>query len=95
MTSQDSKPVDPAQAPSLICRVLWALWPAFLVGGVAEMAFFSVVDPEELVWLHHGLEMPVTAIYSVGFFFFWVTAFAASALSLWLSAPPSSPTDRH
>jgi uncharacterized protein YybS (DUF2232 family) len=93
MKPHDSTPADPAQAPPLLCRVLWALWPSFLVAGVAEMAFFSVVDPEELVWLRHGLELPETAIYSVGFFFFWVTAFAASALSLWLSASPACPTD--
>ena len=29
----------------LIQRILWILWPAFLVAGVMEMAVFAFVDP--------------------------------------------------
>ena len=28
-------------------RLMWVMWPAFLVAGVAEMIFFTMFDPFE------------------------------------------------
>ena len=53
------------------------LWPAFLAAGVAEIAFFTILDPSEF-----GVSR--MAAYSAGFLFFWVLAAGSSALTCFL-----------
>ena len=36
------------KASELAHRIMWVVWPAFLVAGFAEIVFFTLVDPEEL-----------------------------------------------
>lgn len=67
-------------------RILWVLWPAFLVAGVAEGAFFSLFDPHELTLFGEPIEASRLAIYSIGFLCFWAMGSAASALTLLLSS---------
>ena len=31
-------------------RLMWILWPAFLVGGVLEMLVFAMFDPQDMHW---------------------------------------------
>ena len=33
---------------SLLTRLMWIVWPAFLVAAIAEMLFFSLFDPLDL-----------------------------------------------
>ena len=63
---------------------LGVLWPAFLVAGVAEMLFFSLFDPVEMHLLGEEHELTRTAVYSIGFIFFWAIGVAASLMSQWL-----------
>lgn len=65
-------------------RLMWILWPSFLVGGVAEALFFVMFDPQDLSYFGHAIEASRTAIYSAGFFFFWGMAAASSALTCFL-----------
>lgn len=69
-------------------RVLWVLWPSFLVAAVAELIFFALFDPMDL----HLFGVPVEAarmpVYTVGFFCFWVITASASALTVFLSRSP-------
>src|SRR5262249_11899502 len=67
-------------------RAVLILWPSFLVAAVAEMVFFALFDPGELSFFGQPLELSRIAIYSIGFFLFWVFAAASSALSLALGA---------
>lgn len=69
-------------------RWMWIVWPAFLVAGVMEMLVFALVDPGELHWQGHPLELSRQAIYTVAFFFFWAAAVASSALTTLLSLSP-------
>ena len=69
-------------------RLLWILWPAFLVGGVAEALFFAIFDPQELTLFGEPLEWTRLGVYTVGFFFFWGVCSAASALTLFLQRSP-------
>ena len=55
-------------------RAVNILWPSFLVAGVFEVVFFTLVDPEDF-------ELARLAPYSVGFFCFWSIAAASSALT--------------
>ena len=64
----------------------WAvmLWSSFLAGGVAEVLFFTVIDPVQLYLFGHEIDLGPLATYSLGFLFFWLLALASSALSLFL-----------
>jgi hypothetical protein len=69
-------------------RILWVLWPSFLVAAVAELLVFAVFDPADL----HAFGVPVEAgrmpVYTVGFFFFWALGASASALTVFLQRSP-------
>jgi hypothetical protein len=65
-------------------RAMWILWPSFLVAAAAEGVFFSLFDPGELSLFGQPIELSRTAMYSIGFFFFWGFAAASSGLSLFL-----------
>jgi len=69
-------------------RILWVLWPSFLVAAVAELLVFAVFDPVDL----HLFGVPVAAgrmpVYTFGFFFFWALGASASALTVFLQRSP-------
>ena len=60
------------------------LWPSFLVAGVAEGIFFTFIDPMELHFLGEPIEAGRMAVYSMGFFAFWLMAATSSLLTKWL-----------
>lgn len=65
-------------------RLMWILWPSFLVAGVAEVVFFTVIDPQELYLLGEPVTMSRLGTYSVGFLLFWALAAASSAFTCFL-----------
>jgi hypothetical protein len=65
-------------------RLMWILWPSFIVGGIAEGVFFTLIDPQELYLLGEPIHWSATAVYSVGFFLFWAVAAASSAFTCFL-----------
>lgn len=67
-------------------RVAWA---SFLVACAAEFAFFAVVDPHDLAILGRPVEAGRMAVYTAGFFLFWLVGAAAAALSLFLARDPT------
>jgi hypothetical protein len=69
-------------------RLMWVIWPAFLVAGVAEAIFFTVFDPFELHFFGATLDMSRGAIYTMGFFGFWGLGIASSALTVFLERSP-------
>jgi hypothetical protein len=54
------------------------LWPSFLVAGIAEIVFFTVVDPKDLYLFGKPVHYPPLATYSIGFFAFWLVCAASS-----------------
>jgi len=74
---------------SLTQRVLWVLWPSFLVAAVAELLVFAVIDPADV----HVFGVPVDAgrmwVYTIGFFFFWALGATAAALTVFLQRAPA------
>jgi hypothetical protein len=54
------------------------------------MICFAYVDPAPLAetLLALGVHAGRTALYSVGFFFFWALCTAAAALALWMTRAP-------
>lgn len=69
-------------------RIIWALWPGFVVAAVMEMLFFAFVDPGELHFNGEPLQLGSTAVYSLFFFFFWFMGAASSALTCFLQRSP-------
>lgn len=63
-------------------KILWVLWPSFVVAGIAEGIFFTVIDPQELYLLGRPVYFSKIATYSLGFFAFWAIC-AASSLLTW------------
>jgi hypothetical protein len=69
-------------------RIMWIMWPAFLMAGVAELVFFSIFDPFDLHFFGSPLEFSREAVYAMGFFGFWALGITSSALALFLESPP-------
>ena len=68
-------------------RLIWVLWPSFIVGGIAEAVFFTLFDPLDLHLFGEPLNLSRTAIYTIGFFAFWLFAAGSSALTCFLQRP--------
>jgi hypothetical protein len=66
-------------------RLIWILWPGFLMAIPAVGVVFSFVDPADVHGL--GIESRMAA-YSAGFVFFWAIGCAASALTCLLQRSP-------
>ncbi|HEY3076903.1 MAG TPA: hypothetical protein VGJ74_17165 [Burkholderiales bacterium] len=65
-------------------KAMVVLWSSFLAAGVAEVLFFTVIDPGELFFLGRQVELGPLATYSVGFLLFWLLTAASSALTCFL-----------
>lgn len=64
--------------------LMWILWPSFLVAGLAEGIFFTVVSPADLTFFGQPIAASDQAIYTVGFFILWVLCALSSALSIFI-----------
>lgn len=73
--------------PRWSLRLMWIVWPAFLLAGVQEMLVFALVDPEDLSWGGAPLPLSRMGIYSVSFLVFWLLMTVATALAVLLSLP--------
>ena len=68
-------------------RAIWVLWPSFIVGGIAEGIFFTLFDPMDLHLFGEPLALGRTAVYTIGFFAFWLLAAGSSAFTCFLQRP--------
>jgi hypothetical protein len=66
-------------------HAIYILWPSFVVGGLGEVAFFTVFDPQELYLFGEPSSLSRLAVYSIGFFLCWAFAAASSALTCFLA----------
>jgi hypothetical protein len=69
-------------------RLMWIVWPAFLMAGVLEMLVFAVVDPQDMHWFGMPLDLTRQAIYTIAFFVFWGVAVVSSGLTTLLAMSP-------
>ncbi len=65
-------------------QLIWILWPSFIVAGAALAVFFTVFDPRDLRFFGEPTELSRMAVYSIGFFLFWIVAAASSTLTCFL-----------
>jgi hypothetical protein len=71
-----------------IQRLMWIVWPAFLVAGLLEVVVFAVVDPQDLHWFGQSVELSRQGVYTLAFFVFWIIASVSSALTTLLAMSP-------
>ena len=69
-------------------RLMWIVWPAFLMAGVIEMLVFAMVDPQDLSWFGHPLEISRQGVYTLSFFVFWLITSISGGLTTLLSMSP-------
>lgn len=65
-------------------RLMWILWPSFVVAGIAEAAFFTLIDPQELYLFGEPVELSRMSTYSIGFFCFWAICAASSMFTCFI-----------
>jgi len=68
-------------------RIINIFWPAFIVAGAMDVAFFTLFDPLELSWFGRPSDASRLAAYSIGFFCFWAMAATSSALTCFFQRP--------
>ncbi len=69
-------------------RLMWIIWPAFLIAGVLEILVFAMVDPQDIHWFGVPLEWSRQAIYTIAFFVFWGLMVVSSGLTSLLAMSP-------
>ncbi len=65
-------------------NILSILWPSFLVAGIGEGIFFTLIDPRELYLLGEPVHFSSIATYSIGFLCFWALCAASSLMTCYL-----------
>jgi hypothetical protein len=88
MGRSPSPPLTGDEKNMLAKRLMWIVWPAFLVAGLMEMLVFAMVDPQDLHWFGHPLAMSREGVYTLAFFAFWILAMISSALTALLAMSP-------
>jgi hypothetical protein len=76
-------------AESAMNRLILVLWPSFLAAGVAEIVFFTLIDPQELYLLGEPVHFSSIATYSLGFLGFWLICALSSFATLFFQRPGS------
>lgn len=74
-------------------RWMWIAWPSFLMAGVIEMLVFALVDPQDLNWFGHTVDISRQGVYTLAFFVFWLVISISSALTAMLAVPSAKPND--
>jgi hypothetical protein len=64
--------------------LIWILWPSFLIAGIAEGIFFTLIDPQELYLFGEPVYFSRMTTYSIGFFCFWAVCAASSMLTCFI-----------
>ena len=70
-------------------KLIQVLWPSFIVAGVSEMLFFTLIDPQTLYLFGEPVAWSPIATYSVGFFAFWLVCAASCLCTLFFQRTSS------
>ena len=66
-------------------RLMWTVWPAFLVAGLLELVVFGLFDPEDMHWFGQQMTFSREGVYTISFFVFWALSIVSSSLTLLLA----------
>ena len=68
-------------------RVSAVLWPSFIAAGIANSFFFTFFEPQALLYAGGYAEHSNTAVYSIGFFLFWLLTSVSSLMTSYFVKP--------
>lgn len=83
----DTLTADAQTASVLAQRIMWIVWPSFMMAGVLEVLVFAMVDPQDLHWFGQTVQLSRQGIYTIAFFAFWLVTMLSSALTALLAIP--------
>jgi hypothetical protein len=66
-------------------QAISVLWPSFIMAIVASGIFFSAFNPSDLIPFNLDIDISPMAVYSIGFFLFWLLAFLSSFGTLYFT----------
>ncbi len=69
-------------------RIMWIVWPAFLVACLLEALVFAMVDPHDLHWFGQPVALSRQGVYTISFFVFWGISLLGSGLTTLLAMSP-------
>lgn len=64
--------------------IIWVLWPSFAAAGIAEVVFFTLIDPQQLYLLGQPINVSPMTTYSIGFLLFWLVCAGASLMTYFM-----------
>lgn len=70
-------------------KLIWILWPSFVVAGIASGLLFAFVDPLQIDYQGAILVEDRMIAYSLGFFLLWFLAAGSSAFTCFLQRRPA------
>lgn len=86
-TENRSEQQGPNSGIPVIQRIIAVMWPSFLTSGAATGVFFTLFDPLELMLLLGQPDYSRMAVYSIGFFAFWLLTAITCALTCYFQRP--------
>lgn len=83
----DTSTTDMQTTSLLARRIMWVVWPSFLMAGALEILVFAMVDPQDIHWFGQSVQLSRQSIYTIAFFAFWFVTMLSSALTALLAMP--------
>lgn len=83
----DTSTTDMQTTSLLARRIMWVVWPSFLMAGALEILVFAMVDPQDIHWFGQSVQLSRQGIYTIAFFAFWFVTMLSSALTALLAMP--------
>ena len=66
-------------------QAISVLWPSFITAIIASGVFFSAFNPRDLIPFNIDIDVSPLAVYSIGFFLFWLLALVSSFGTLYFT----------
>lgn len=89
MMENSEDPQDKQKIP-MIQHVASILWPSFITAGIANSLFFTFFDPTDLLYAGGYPPMTNIAVYSIGFFMFWLLTCCSCFITSYFLKPCST-----
>ncbi len=71
----------------VIQRIVAIFWPSFVTSGIATGLFFTAFDPIDLMMISGQVDLSRMAVYSIGFFLFWLLTATTCGLTYYFQTP--------
>jgi hypothetical protein len=82
----EAKQKDEEKIPC-VQRISAVLWPSFIAAGIANSFFFTFFEPLDLLHAIGYPDLSDTAVYSIGFFLFWLLTSISSSMTYYFMKP--------